>query len=60
MSRTRAQAFNEWLRLYTADPEQFAREFEVVVQFLAQQKAGEEPTYGESCDAFLAKLEAAE
>ncbi len=26
----------------------------------APKKAGEEPTYGESCDAFLAKLEAAE
>ena len=33
MQRTVAQAFNEWMRRYIETPEQFAREFQVVIAF---------------------------
>ena len=58
MPRTRAEAFNEWMRRYTETPEQFSREWQMVGDFLAAQAAGETPSYGATCDAYLAQLEA--
>jgi hypothetical protein len=57
MPRTRAEAFNEWMRLYTEEPERFAHEWQTVGGYLAETKAGEVPSYGAQCDAFLAELE---
>ena len=58
MNSTRAAAFNEWMRRYTEEPEEFKGEWESIRQFLREHHEGLEPTYGENCDAYLAKLEA--
>lgn len=57
---TRAEAFNEWMRRYIEDPERFRREMTTVREFLAEEAAGTEPTYGERCDEYLRRLEAGE
>jgi hypothetical protein len=47
---------NEWLRRYIETPEEFAREFQSVTDFLTDTAAGREPTYGELCTAYQFKL----
>ena len=49
-------AFNEWMRLYTEDPEDFAREFQTVARFIADGDAGRRPSYGRTCTQFLKGL----
>lgn len=56
--RTVAEAFNEWMRRYTENPSRFEREFQTVTQFLSDQAAGRQPSYGEVCAAYLAELQA--
>jgi hypothetical protein len=51
------RAFNEWMRRYIEAPEQFAREWQAVGKFLAEKLAGKEPSYGELCAAYMAKLQ---
>ncbi len=51
-----APAFNEWMRRDTENPEQFEREFQAVSLYLAEKAGGREPSYGESCAAYLAEL----
>ncbi len=51
-----ARAFNEWMRRYTDEPERFAREFQMVGEFLEQTERGEEPTYGETAAAYLVEI----
>ena len=51
-----APAFNEWMRRYTENPEQFEREFQAVSRYLAEKADGKKPSYGESCAAYLAEL----
>lgn len=51
-----ADAFNEWMRRYTEEPDQFAREWQTVGEFLLQEAAGVEPDYGKSCATYLSKL----
>lgn len=51
-----ALAFNEWMRRYTEEPERYAREFETVGLFLAEQAAGRTPTYGEECAEYLQRI----
>lgn len=51
-----AKAFNEWMRRYTEDPDAFEREFVSVNSFLAEASDGREPTYGETCSAYMQKL----
>ena len=48
--------FNEWLRRYTENPSLFEAEFQTVTRFLAEKTVGEEPTYGETCTAYLVKI----
>lgn len=48
-----ADAFNEWMRRYTEDPQEFARDFQSVTKFLADKAAGVEPTYGQVCAAYV-------
>lgn len=50
------KTFNEWMRRYIDEPEQFQREFQSVVEFLADTANGREPSYGESCAAYQFKL----
>jgi hypothetical protein len=54
---TRAQAFNEWLRLYTEEPDTFDTLDAAVRRALTERGAGVVPTYGEACDEFLRRLE---
>lgn len=51
-----AKAFNEWMRRYTETPEQFERDWQAVLAFQLDKACGREPTYGETCAAFLAEL----
>lgn len=48
--------FNEWMRQYTEDPEKFEATFRTVMEFLENTKGSKEPTYGQSCTAFMKKL----
>jgi hypothetical protein len=52
-------AFNEWMRRYTENPSEFAREWQTVSEFLSQRAAGQEPSYGEICVAYVEGLLAA-
>jgi hypothetical protein len=47
---------NEWMRRYIEEPEKFAREFQSVTEFLADQAVGKEPSYGERCAAYQFQL----
>lgn len=51
-----AKAFNEWMRRYTDTPEQFDREWQTVAEFLKDKAEGREPSYGETCAAYLERL----
>ena len=48
--------FNEWMRRYTEDPQKFEAEFESVGQYLKEVGDGVDPSYGESCTAYILKL----
>jgi hypothetical protein len=47
---------NEWMRRFIETPEEFAREFQSVTEFLTATAEGREPTYGERCTAYQFKL----
>ena len=51
-----AKCFNEWMRRFIEEPDRFAREFEMVNQFLADAQDGREPSYGETSAAYMAQL----
>lgn len=53
--RTAAEAFNEWMRRYTEEPDAFAHEWQSVTEFFATPD-GEEPSYGAKCAAYMSKL----
>jgi hypothetical protein len=53
---TRAEAFNEWMRRYIDEPARYLREWETVEEFKREDAAGETPTYGEVCAAYLQAL----
>ncbi|KJS20636.1 MAG: hypothetical protein VR78_01240 [Hoeflea sp. BRH_c9] len=52
----KAQYFNEWMRHFIEAPESFAREFEQVNGFLAEEANGKEPSYGETCAAYMKQI----
>lgn len=54
-----ANAFNEWMRRFEQEPERFESEYASVKRFLQEKADGREPTYGESCAAYLIELLAA-
>ena len=54
--RTQAEAFNEWMRRFTEEPSAFQQQFQSCVEYLAAAQNGEEPTYGETCAAYLYEL----
>ncbi len=54
--RTMPEAFNEWMDRYINDPQKFSLQWQDVNKHLMEKNSGKEPTYGESCSAFLAKL----
>ncbi len=49
-------AFNEWMRIYTEEPEKFNNSYTEVKTFLEQEAAGEVPTYGQEATAYLVSL----
>ena len=51
-----ATAFNEWMRRYTEEPQRFGREWQTISKFLAEQSAGETPSYGARSAAYLLQL----
>lgn len=51
-----AKCFNEWMRRFIEEPDRYTREFQRVAEFQRQELAGEEPTYGQNCAAYLAEL----
>ena len=51
-----AAAFNEWMRRFTETPEQFTQQFQDVISYLDDAKAGNEPAYGRECAAYLISL----
>ncbi|AEH88156.1 hypothetical protein [Mesorhizobium opportunistum] len=51
-----ATCFNEWMRRFIEEPERFEREFKSVNEFLADEAAGREPTYGETCTVYMQQL----
>lgn len=50
---TMAKAFNAWMKDYIDHPDKFKRDWQAVFEFLAEQKRGKKPTYGEVCTALL-------
>ena len=53
-----AAAFNEWMRRFIEEPERFEVEFRQVNAFLADEKAGQEPSYGHGATEYLTKCHA--
>ncbi len=51
-----AAAFNEWMRRFTEEPEAYEQLTATVKRFLAEQSAGEEPSYGAWCAAYLKQI----
>lgn len=51
-----AAAFNEWMRRYVETPEQFAREWQTVTKFQAEQSKGKKLSYGVICAEYFARL----
>lgn len=49
-------AFNEWMRQFIEDPEQFKQRMSEVKEFTAAKLENRKPTYGESCVATLERL----
>lgn len=47
---------NEWMRRFIEEPEKFSREFQSVQEFLTDEAAGREPSYGETCAVYQFKL----
>lgn len=50
------KCFNEWMRRFIQEPDRFAREFSTVNEFLKEEAAGREPSYGETCAAYMQQL----
>ena len=44
------------MRRFEHEPERFESEYAAVKKFLQEQAAGQEPTYGERCGAYLEKM----
>jgi hypothetical protein len=53
-----ARAFNEWMRRFVENPEQFEHQWQAVSDFLAERSGGKEPTYGERAAAYLVAVAA--
>jgi hypothetical protein len=51
-----APAFNEWLRRYTENPEQFEAQFRTIERAKAELAEGKEPSYGEVCVEYLGQI----
>ncbi len=50
---TLEEAFNEWMRQYTKEPEKFRRQWQDVTQFFEESLRGETPSYGARCVKML-------
>ena len=55
--RTMSEAFDEWMRRYEEEPEQFTREFQDVQRFVEEGGRDGKPTsYGADCEEMLRRL----
>ena len=52
------KCFNEWMRRFINEPERFEREFQSVNDFLREEAEGREPSYGETCVAYMSQIAA--
>lgn len=50
------KAFNEWMRRFTEEPDQYEREYTTIKKFLEESNEGKEPTYGQICSAYMREL----
>lgn len=50
------RTLNEWIRRFIEEPERFKREFRYVAEFLAAEREGREPEYGERGAAYQFQL----
>lgn len=53
---TMAQAFNEWMRRFIADPQAFESTFQAVEDVKRGPRLNGEPVYGHKMAAYLRKL----
>jgi hypothetical protein len=51
-----ARALNEWERRYIEAPKTFQADFRTVREFLAEEAAGVEPSYGQAGAAYMMQL----
>lgn len=51
-----AQGCNEWMRRYIEEPERFENELSSVQRYLADVEGNREPSYGQTCVAYLREL----
>ncbi len=51
-------AFNEWMRRYEENPDEFESGYATIKEYLAQIGASEEPTYGQRCTAQMLRYNA--
>lgn len=53
---TMAKCFDEWMRRFIEEPNQFEHEFQSVQKFLSEASDGKDHTYGEMCSAYMKKI----
>lgn len=49
----RVAATNEWMRRFIEEPEAFEQQWRTINDFLEEEGRGQEPSYGERCEAYL-------
>lgn len=52
------KCFNEWMRRFIEEPDRFEHEFETVGAFVRAEADGVEPSYGQTCTAYMNRLAA--
>ncbi len=52
-----AAHFDKWMDDFVDNPEKFQQQWQSVVEHLDERDAGNPPSYGENCMAFLGEME---
>lgn len=53
---TMAEAFDEWMRRYKENPEQFGNEMQGIIAHSRKKRSAEASEYGNDCAAYLSAL----
>lgn len=53
---TTVKVLNEWMRRYIDEPERFEAEVTTLKEFLSDEAAGKEPSYGECCGPYMFQI----